>query len=157
MKITTYNTRLNKEKHNILVKEKTCEYSEFERIDKPMKAAKVMCDVFHLDTCAEEYLYIICLNTKCFPLGIFQVGHGSVNTCPCNVREMMIRTLLCGAAEFILVHNHPSGEVDPSENDFTITKQIDAAGELIGIPLLEHIIIGSEGRYYSMREHGYIE
>lgn len=75
--------------------------------------------------------------------------------------EIMIRNLLCGASAFIVVHNHPSGEVYLSKEDISTTKRLFEAGRLIGIELLDHIVIGRKEKsgsygyaYYSMKEQG---
>jgi DNA repair protein RadC len=61
--------------------------------------------------------------------------------------------LLCNSAAILAAHNHPSGDPAPSPDDAALTTRLAAAGELIGIPLLDHFIIG-DGRYYSFRESG---
>lgn len=100
------------------------------------------------------------LDTKCKVLGIFEVGHGTVNACLLHTREIMIRNVLCGASAFIVAHNHPSGELSISRDDVSTTKKLYEAGELMGIHLLDHIIIGREDEqeaYYSMAEHGLLK
>ena len=106
-------------------------------------------------------VYLLSLDTKCRILGIFEVGHGTVNACLLHTRKIMIRNLLCGAGTFIVVHNHPSGEVSVSKEDISTTKRLFEAGRLIGIELLDHIIIGRKENgdsygyaYYSMKEQG---
>lgn len=161
MRITTYTTKINEDNLNVLVKERAFNYkAENSRMDNAGKIAKMMCDVFELHLLAEEHVYLLTLNCKCKILGVFEVSHGTFNTSFINPREIMIRNLLCGASTFIIVHNHPSGEFEVSKEDVTATKQLINAGELIGIALLDHIIIGRDnnGRYtfYSMREHNMI-
>ena len=71
----------------------------------------------------------------------------------------MIRNVLCGASAFIVAHNHPSGELSVSKYDISTTEQLKKAGELMGILLLDHIIIGREDEketYYSLKEHGFL-
>ena len=83
----------------------------------------------------------------------------SFNACLLHVREVMIRNVLCGASAFIVAHNHPSGELSVSKDDISTTEQLKKAGELMGILLLDHIIIGRENEkeaYYSMKEHGFL-
>ena len=166
MRITTYNMRINAEsKLTELVKEKAFNYkTDNSHLDSAELIAKMMCDVFQLHLCAEEYVYLLALDIKCRIVGIFEVVHGTVNECPLNTRELMIRNLLCGASAFILVHNHPSGELSVSVDDIKTTEIVRKAGELMGIPMLDHIIIardenaaGSNGyTYYSMKEHGFL-
>ena len=124
------------------------------------KVVKMMCDVFQIHLRAEEYVYLLSLDTKCKVLGIFEVGHGTVNACLLHTREIMIRNVLCGASAFIVAHNHPSGELSASSDDVSTTKKLYEAGELMGIHLLDHIIIGREDEkeaYYSMAEHGLLK
>lgn len=113
MRIITYSTKINRENSlTELVKEKAYNYkTENKHLDCAEKIASMICDLFELHTAAEEYVYLLSLDTKCRILGIFEVGHGTVNACLLHTREIMIRNLLCGAGTFIVVHNHPSGEM----------------------------------------------
>ena len=106
---------------------------------------------FRLNKQSEEYVYMIALNTKCRPLGIFEVSHGAVNSSICNPREIFIKALLCGASGIILAHNHPSGDPTPSKEDERVYKRIKDAGNIIGIELLDNIIVGNG--YFSFREN----
>lgn len=144
MRIITYSTKINRENNlTELVKEKAYNYkTENKHLDCAEKIASMICDLFELHTAAEEYVYLLSLDTKCRILGIFEVGHGTVNARLLHTRENMIRNLLCGAGTFIVVHNHPSGEVSVSKEDISTTKRLFEAGRLIGIELLDHIIIG---------------
>ena len=156
MRITTYTTRI-KDNLNVLVKERAYNYkTENSHLESADKVVKMMCDVFQIHLRAEEYVYLLSLDTKCKVLGIFEVGHGTVNACLLHTREIMIRNVLCGASAFIVAHNHPSGELSISRDDVSTTKKLYEAGELMGIHLLDHIIIGREDEkeaYYSMAEH----
>lgn len=100
---------------------------------------------------AEEYVYLFSLNTKNKLLGISEVSHGVVNSTILRSREIYIRALLMGASNIILVHNHPSGDTAPSSCDNNATKHIREIGDLVDIPLLDHIIVGDG--YYSYAEH----
>jgi DNA repair protein RadC len=77
-----------------------------------------------------------------------------VNRSLVSPREVFIDALKCGAVYFILLHNHPSGIIEPSRDDFRITKDLYTLGEMMGIPLRDHIIIGNDG-YLSFFERGY--
>ena len=160
MRITTYTTRI-KDNLNVLVKERAYNYkTENSHLESADKVVKMMCDVFQIHLRAEEYVYLLSLDTKCKVLGIFEVGHGTVNACLLHTREIMIRNVLCGASAFIVAHNHPSGELSVSRDDVSTTKKLYEAGELMGIHLLDHIIIGREDEkeaYYSMAEHGLLK
>ena len=80
---------------------------------------------------------------------------GSLNTSIIHPRDVFQIALEEGAAGIILVHNHPSGDPKPSEDDITITKQIVKAGAMMWIDVLDHIIIGNKN-YFSFRENGYV-
>lgn len=160
MRITTYTTRINEDNINVLIKERAFNYkTENSHFDCAEKITKMLCDVFQLHLCAEEHLFLLALDVKCKVLGIFEVGHGTVNACLLHTREIMIRNVLCGASAFIVAHNHPSGELYVSRDDISTTKRLYEAGELMGIHLLDHIIIGRQNEkeaYYSMKEHGFL-
>lgn len=165
MRIITYSTKINRENNlTELIKEKAYNYkTENSHLDSAEKIASMLCDLFQIHLRAEEYVYLLSLDTKCRILGIFEVGHGTVNACLLHTREIMIRNLLCGAGAFIVVHNHPSGELTISKEDISTTKRLFEAGRLIGIELLDHIIIGRKENgdsngyaYCSMKEHGFL-
>ena len=100
---------------------------------------------------AQEKLVCISLSTKnrimCFEI----IGIGTVNTCLAHPREVFRSAILNNAYAIILVHNHPSGEPEPSPDDVALTRIIQQAGNILGIELLDHIIIGDNGRYCSMK------
>ena len=85
------------------------------------------------------------------------MGKGTVNCSLISIREILIRMLLAGAVSFILCHNHPSGDTNPSQEDIQITESIGKAGSLIGVSLLDHLIIGEKkiipvcGKYKQLR------
>ena len=154
MRITTYRTELNEDKHNILVKESSHNYTAIENLSSPQKITDMMNSVFRLNKLPEEHLYMLALNTKNKVLGVFEISHGIVNASFCNPREIFIRALLCGASNIVLVHNHPSGDNTPSKEDIHTSKRIAECGKLMGIGLIDSIIVGDD--YYSFKEKGMI-
>ena len=70
-----------------------------------------------------------------------------------NPREVFMRALLIGASSIVLCHNHPSGDPEPSRQDMEMTKRFKESGELLGLPVMDHIIIGGSD-YYSFMENG---
>lgn len=151
MRITLYNTELDENRHNVLVKEKAVNYSA-ESLNSPEAVTDMLNTVFRLNKQAEEHVYMIALNTKSKPLGVFKISHGAVDQSICSPREIFIRALLCGASGIILAHNHPSGDVTPSKEDMMVYKRIKEAGGLIGVNLLDNIIVGDY--YFSFTEQG---
>lgn len=100
-----------------------------------------------------EHFRVILLNTKNHVLEIESVSVGSLNSSLVHPRELFKKAILKSAAGVILVHNHPSGDPQPSEEDRLVTLRMAEAGEIIGIEVLDHIVIG-DGRYASLRERG---
>ena len=83
------------------------------------------------------------------------ISQGTVNASVVSPREIFIEALKYHAVNVIVVHNHPSGDPSPSREDITLTRRIMEAGELIGIRMLDHIIIGVNS-YTSFKERGII-
>ncbi len=89
-----------------------------------------------------EQFIIACLNTKNEPTDISVVAVGSLNKATVHPREVFKTAILSNAASIIAFHNHPSGETPPSQQDIQLTNRLYEAGELLGIKLLDHLIIG---------------
>ena len=101
-----------------------------------------------------EVCYVLCLSTVMDLVAYHQLSRGTVSTTLVHPREIYQAALLANAASIVLVHNHPSGDPTPSVDDVAVTNRVKEAGLLMGIELLDHIIIGHEGRYYSFKEGG---
>lgn len=155
MRLIKYNTKLDSDFKNILVKEQACNYSKEKELNAPEKIYQMVTDVYDLPSMAEEYLYMIAFNTKFKPIGIFEISHGTVDASLINSREIFIRALLCGASSIVLIHNHPSGNVYPSKDDIKMTKLVIDAGRIIGIPVNDHIIV-AKNKFFSFAEEKYI-
>lgn len=91
----------------------------------------------------QEHMKLLMLNTKSKLLGETNISKGTVNASLVSPRELFIEALNKQAVSIILVHNHPSGDPTPSKTDLLLTKRVKEAGELVGIELLDHIIIGN--------------
>ena len=91
----------------------------------------------------QEHMKILMLNTKSKLIGEKNISKGTVNASLISPRELFIAALESGAVSIILLHNHPSGDPTPSNEDILLTKRVKDAGDLIGIELLDHIIIGN--------------
>lgn len=152
MKITTYRTLLDDDRLCTLVKESSTYYTKLKCITKPCELVQMMNDIFQTNRLDTEYIYMLSLNSKNVPIGIFEVSHGTVNSSLLSPREIILKALLLNTVNIVLVHNHPSGIAEPSDNDIQITKRITAACQLIGFSLIDHIIIGNE-EFYSFKEH----
>ena len=89
-----------------------------------------------------EQFIIACLNTKNEPTNISVVSVGTLNKAIVHPREVFKTAILSNAASIMAFHNHPSGETTPSQQDIQLTNRLYEAGELLGIKLLDHLIIG---------------
>ena len=102
-----------------------------------------------------EQFIIACLNTKNEPTNISVVSVGTLNKAIVHPREVFKTAILSNAASIMAFHNHPSGETTPSQQDIQLTNRLYEAGELLGIKLLDHLIIG-DGTFTSLKEKGYL-
>lgn len=152
MRITTYRTEMDKDKRPILIKENACNYTAENSMDHPWKIVKMLNEVFHLNLRTEEYLYLICLDTSCKVLGIMEVSHGTLSMSVCSPREVFLKALCLNTGSIVLAHNHPSGSVMPSKEDFQVKERIAEMGVNLGIPLKDFIVVGESGIYYSALE-----
>ena len=146
-----YKVKLEPENHRpYIVKEKEIDYGETERMDNPKKIVDMMNVLYDMYELAEEHMYMITMNTKLDVTGVFMVGMGTVNQTMAGPREIFIRALLAGACSVALIHNHPSGDTEPSEMDRMIAKQLATGADILGITVTDFIVIGKNGLYYSM-------
>ena len=100
-----------------------------------------------------EHFLGLYLNTRNRLLARETISVGSLNASILHPREVFEPALRLGAASVVVVHNHPSGETDPSEDDLCITRRLAEAGEILGITLLDHVIVAGPG-YTSLKEEG---
>lgn len=153
MRITKYDTELQDDYRNVLVKEFSKNYPTEDKLNNPEMISHMMCEIFRADRKAEEHVWVIAFTKKFSLISIFDVPHGTASTSLISTREIFVRLCLCGAVQFVLVHNHPSGDTTPSVEDINVTERMKEAGQLMDIPCMDHIIIGKNGAYYSFTEH----
>jgi DNA repair protein RadC len=91
-----------------------------------------------------ESFYTICLNAGGRVIGIEEVQRGSVNDVTVHPREVFLGALLANAYQVIVAHNHPSTDTSPTPDDFDLTERLSDAGKLLGVPVLDHVILGTE-------------
>ena len=103
-----------------------------------------------------EEFHVLLLNTQNEILRDLQVTRGTLDASLVHPREVFRSAIVESSASVILVHNHPSGDPTPSAEDRAVTRQLRQAGELIGIAVLDHVIVG-EGRVASLQELGMLD
>lgn len=103
---------------------------------------------------SQEHLLCFYLNTKNEVIYRKTLFVGSVNQSVAHPREIFREAVRCSAARIICSHNHPSGDPTPSENDRAFTRRLKECGEMMGIEILDHLVIGNK-KYVSLREEGF--
>ena len=140
-----------------VVKERSGNYDfEDKKISSPDKVRDILEEVFELSELAEEVFILMCLDTKNKVTGLFKVSQGSLNASIVHPREIFKRALMQNSNAIVLAHNHPSGDVTPSGEDISVTRRLQEAGDILGIKVLDHLIVGAGGRYKSFKEDGII-
>ena len=110
-----------------------------------------LCKTLKLDTYAEEHVFLLIFDFKMHFKSFIEMGIGTNRVCVIDRRGIAQKILILNAGAFVVVHNHPSGDPTPSRQDILTTKRMKEAGEFLGIPLCDHIIIGDQ-TYLSFRE-----
>ncbi len=96
-----------------------------------------------------EIVKLVLLNTKNTIMKIVDISYGGNTSAQVNPKDILAEAIQIGAPKIILVHNHPSGDPEPSFADFEITKRIEKASKIMGIELIDHVVIG-DGSYESI-------
>lgn len=137
----------------IIVKERSILYGA-RKINTPALAAGLARELFI--NADREMLVVASLDSKCNPLSLEIAAVGNVNSCLVSPREIFKSAIISNAAHIMIFHNHLSGDCTPSIEDISVTKRLIEVGTLLGIPLLDHIIIGDNTSYLSIREGGIV-
>jgi DNA repair protein RadC len=134
-----------------LLREKTVPYR------KAINSAANVYEMFSwLSHKVQEEMQSLYLDTKNRVVGYYQVAKGSTNIAHMKAADVVRPALMLNATSFILIHNHPSGDPEPSREDILLTESMKTAAGLFGIALLDHIVIG-DGRFRSLAEDGHLK
>jgi DNA repair protein RadC len=118
-------------------------------LSTPEKAAHFLAG---LGALPQEQFVVVPLNTRNVPLSAVVVHKGTANDSIVHPREVLAPVLEARATAFLVAHNHPSGDCTPSLADEVVTKRLAAAGRLVGVPLVDHLVVGY-GCHHSLRQH----
>ena len=126
------------------------------QMDTPDAAVEVMKK--ELSQYDREVLVVVNLNSHLNPINFNIVSVGDLTSTIASIPNLLVSGILSNSSSFLVLHNHPSGDLTPSAEDITMTRRVIEAGNLIGIPCVDHIIVagGNSGRILSMRESGTI-
>ena len=138
------------------VRELTLKYrgnkgATFDAAKSPVQSAGLIRRV--LPDNVREHFVALMVNVQMQVVGYYVVATGTGSSCPVGAREIYQAAVTAGAHAIVVGHNHPTGEVKPSPEDREVTKRLKAAGELLGITVLDHLIVGDRG-FYSLHERG---
>ena len=134
-----------------MVKDGSIEYGK-RPISKPQELAELGLKL--LKNADREMFILVCLNAKNFVNCIHLVGIGTLDKAVISPREVIKAALLSNASSIAFVHNHPSGDPEPSPEDISMTNILGKCAELFQIRILDHVIVVDDGRYASLLEKG---
>jgi len=135
-----------------LVQERTAA-STLQVVRSPEDAAAVLREV--IGDYDREAFAVLLLDTKNRVIAVHIASIGLLETAPVHPREIFKAAILANTRAVILGHNHPSGDPEPSQHDVHVTRQLTEASRLLGVPVLDHIVVG-DGVHVSLRARGII-
>lgn len=140
---------------NEVIRRKPIDYKGI-KVDRPYLLAKILIDMIGYEE--KEHFCITILDTKNHIIKIENISIGSLNASVVHPREVFAEAIKHRANSIILGHNHPSGDPSPSTEDINLTHRLIDAGEILGIRVLDHIIVGGVGgeKYISLKERNII-
>ena len=144
----SYKLGLDDEYHPVLLKERRYQVKDLSSVKEIVSFFQT---VIPINAYMQENVYLITVNTSFRPLGIFHIGLGTADMAVCSPREVMLSCLLTGATGFFVVHNHPSGRCNLSNEDAFLATRMEKAGEILNIRMIDFVIVGKE-EYYSWKE-----
>lgn len=124
--------------------------------DKPMNYPAQVVEALGKELCEmdREVMCVINMKTNSVPINVSIVSIGTLNASLVEPRELFKSSILSNASSLVLLHNHPSSDLLPSESDLHLTARLKMAGEIIGIDVLDHIIVGGDNsKYFSFAEN----
>jgi DNA repair protein RadC len=135
-----------------LVREPGVKLAERPQLRVPAEAAPLLAQ--YIGETDREVFAVALLTIRHRVLGLHTVSVGCLTSSLVHPREVFKPAILAGAAALLLAHNHPSGDPEPSAEDIALTRRLVSAGQLLGIEVLDHLILGESGRFVSLRERG---
>ncbi len=135
-----------------LVREPGVKLAERPSLKTPAEAARVLAE--YIGERDREVFVVALLTIRHRLIGAHTVSVGCLASSLVHPAMVMKPAILASAACLVLAHNHPSGCPEPSAEDVALTRRLVAAGQLIGIEILDHVVLGEAGRYVSLKERG---
>lgn len=135
-----------------LVRERHADGIEAPKVRGPEDAARLLWSMF--EDADREMFVALYLDSQHVVRGVHVVSVGTLDASVVHPREVFKPAILANAAAVIVAHNHPSGDPTPSAEDRAVTKQLVEAGRILGIPVLDHLVVGAKPRFRSLVEQG---
>lgn len=140
--------------HLEMVKESRSLYG-MKRIDSPKAAAEMVRPLF--ERADREMMVVLSLDSRMKPMALEIAAVGGLNSCAVDMKSVFKHAILNNSAYVICFHNHPSGDCDPSAEDRKMTRRMEECGRILDLPLVDHIVLGSQGWFMSFAELGLLE
>lgn len=137
-----------------LVREPGVKLAERPRLTTPQEASRVLAQ--YVGESDREQFVVALLTVRHRLIGLHTVSVGCLTSSLVHPREVFKPALLASAAALVVAHNHPSGDPEPSAEDIALTRRLVSAGTLLGIEVLDHVILGEDGRHVSLKERGLV-
>ncbi len=125
-------------------------------VRSPADVVSLLCEYVNPDAAESERLVVAMLDTKNAVIGVETLYVGNVAGSSVRVGEVFRAAVRLNATAIVLAHNHPSGDPTPSSDDIAVSAEIERAGRILDIALLDHVVLGSEGRTASLRALGHL-
>lgn len=130
--------------------------SKLIQVSQSLEVVQVMSKLIGSDRLSlKEFFWVMCLTNSNHILGVSEIGNGTLHSVNVNSREIFQLLLRTNTSKVILLHNHPSGTLRPSEQDIRLTKRIQDMAPLIDAQVIDHVILAQEG-YFSFADHNLI-
>jgi DNA repair protein RadC len=136
-----------------LVREAAAEYGEPVAMERPESVARWLWETVYHDA-PQEMLTAVYLDARNRLIGYSVLYIGTVSRINVEPRAILTSALLCNASGVCIAHNHPSGDPTPSAEDLLFSRRLAAAGEVVGVVLVDSLIVADGGRWVSLRERG---
>ena len=142
-------------KNLYMVRIKTVREKKIQYCGECVTSSEKACDIVRpiIGDSDKEVVITMCLDAKLKPLTIERTAIGTTDQCMVLPKEILKTAILSNARGIMIFHNHPSGNIEPSQDDKDVTARLQKAGQILGIKLLDHLVFTDE-RYYSFLEYG---
>lgn len=136
----------------IAFEKRACIRSKGEQLRSPQEIAAFVSRIYGCKP--QEFFVVIHFNVRNLPVAVHEVSMGGIAQTAVDPKVVFGGAMASGASALVLVHNHPSGDPEPSDQDMQLTRQLVEGARLLGLQVLDHIVIARGGEYTSFMERG---